>query len=82
MYRLVLALMVSSISTIHLLSHLGQGLHRTWNVTHVRAGKAIYSDYPERFWQAFPAEVHFVFNYDVVMKALIVIKPIFDVLPK
>ena len=48
----------------------------TWDVTDVREGKEIYSDYTERFFQAFPAEVCFVLNYDVVMKALI------DVFPK
>ena len=52
----------------------------TWKVTDVREGKAIYSGYILRFWQAFPAEVCFVFNYDV-LKALVVIKTIFDVLP-
>ena len=54
----------------------------SWDVTDVREGKAIYSDYTERFCQTFPAEVCFVLNYYVVMKALIVIKTIVDVLPK
>ena len=54
----------------------------SWDTTNVREGKAIYLGYTERFWQAFPAEVCFVFNYDVLMKVLIVIKTIFDVPPK
>ena len=83
MYRHVLPLMVSSISTCHLLNHTSaQGLLGTWDVTDVREGKEIYSGYAERFCQAFPAEVCFVLNYDVVMKALIVIEAIFDAHPQ
>ena len=54
----------------------GRRLRGTWDVTDVREGKEIDSDYTERFFQALHAEVCFVLKYDVVMKALI------DVLPK
>ena len=54
----------------------------TWEVTDVREDKAIYSHYTARFCQAFPAEVHFVLNYDIQLKAFIVVKTIFDVLSK
>ena len=36
----------------------------------------------KRFCQVFPTEVHLTFNYHVLMKALIVIKTIFNVLSK
>ena len=54
----------------------------SWDVADVREDKTIYSGYTERFWKAFPAEVHFVLNFDVLMKAIIVIKTMFDVLSK
>ena len=54
----------------------------TWEVTDVREGNAVYPGYTERLCEAFPAEVCFVFNYDVVLKALIVIEIIFGVHPK
>ena len=54
----------------------------SWDVTDVREGRAIFSDYAERFCQAFTAKVYFVLNYNVVMTAHVLIKTNFDVLPK
>ena len=64
---------------MHVICSLASGRRPqdSWDVTDVREGEKIYSDYAIRFCQAFPTEVCFAFNDHVVMKALIVIKTIF-----